>query len=148
LIGHKGRFFCCAKKHYNKDMPTKIIKELGRQGEIVAANYLKQNGYEILTMNFENALGYKRGELDIVAKDLGTKEIVFVEVKTLKNTYYSSDPESAITRQKYQRLGKIISSYINYYKLNDCEYRLDAISVIFDPEKRKASLKHLKHIYY
>lgn len=122
--------------------------KLGKQGELIAANYLRKNGYEILSMNFANELGYRRGELDIVAKDSETMEIVFVEVKALKINFYSSNPEKAITRQKYQKLMKIISSYINRNRLNNCEYRLDAISVEFDLGKRKASLKHLKHIYY
>ena len=129
-------------------MRAENIKELGRQGEIIAANYLRKNGYEILTMNFKNDLGYRRGELDIVARDASTKEVVFVEVKTLKKNYYSGNPEKAITRQKYQKLAKIISNYINRNKLNASAYRLDAISVEFDLKERKATLKHLKHIYY
>jgi len=129
-------------------MPKTDIKEIGKKGELIAANYLQKNGYEILDMNFANDLGYKRGELDIVAKDLKTKEIVFVEVKALQKKAYISNPEKAITRQKYKKLSKIISNYINRNELGGCDYRLDAISIEFDLAKRKASLKHLKHIYY
>jgi len=127
-------------------MPPEI-SNIGKQGEIIAANYLRKNGYEILSMNFANDLGYRRGELDIVAKDSKTGEVVFVEVKSQKKNIYSRDPEQAITRQKYFRLSRIISNYLNKNKLQDSEYRLDAVSVEIDPEKRKASLKHLKHIY-
>jgi putative endonuclease len=129
-------------------MPKMDIKDLGKKGELIAANYLQKNGYDILTMNFANELGYRRGELDIVAKDLKSEEIVFVEVKALQKKTYSVNPEKAISRQKYQKLSKIISNYINRNKIYDCAYRLDAISIEFDLAKRKASLRHLKHIYY
>ena len=70
-------------------------KNIGKQGEIIAANYLQKNGYEILSMNFANDLGYRRGELDIVAKDPATEEIVFVEVKSRKKSFHSSDPDAS-----------------------------------------------------
>jgi len=120
---------------------------IGKQGEIIAANYLQKNGYEIVSMNFANDLGYRRGELDIVAKDSKTGEIVFVEVKSRQKSFYTTDPAQAITKQKYFRLSRIISNYLNRNNLSEADYRLDAIAIEIDAEKRKASLKHLKHIY-
>lgn len=124
-------------------------KEIGNLGERIAANYFLARGCEILEMNFENKLGYRVGELDVVARDLKTNEIIFAEVKTRqKGTSNSEAPELAISRAKYRKLSKIISNYLRKNNLLDCDYRLDAIAIELDMKTRKASLRHLKCIYY
>lgn len=124
-------------------------KEIGNLGERIAANYFLARGCEILEMNFENKLGYRVGELDLVARDLKTNEIIFAEVKTRqKGTSNSEAPELAISRAKYRKLAKIISNYLRKNNLMDSQYRLDAIAVELDMKTRKANLRHLKCIYY
>lgn len=123
-------------------------KKIGIACETIAANYLQQKGYEILDTNFSNELGYRRGEIDVVARDPKNKEIVFVEVKTRKKNPYSAQPELAINQTKYRKLSKIISSYLRKNKLLDSNYRLDAIAIELDIETKKAKLRHLKYIYY
>jgi putative endonuclease len=124
-------------------------KEIGNLGERIAANYFKARGCEILEMNFENKFGYRVGELDLVARDQKTNEIIFAEVKTRKKgTSNSKSPELAITPGKYRKLSKIISNYLRKNKLQDANYRLDAIAIELDMQTRKANLRHLKCIYY
>lgn len=124
-------------------------KEIGNLGERIAANYFKARGCKILEMNFENKFGYRVGEIDVVARDTKTNEIIFAEVKTRqKGTSNSSAPEIAISRGKYRKLSKIISAYLRKNNLLDCNYRLDAIAIELDMKTRKANLKHLKYIYY
>jgi putative endonuclease len=122
---------------------------IGKTGEIIAANYLKGKGYRIDAANFSNEIGYRIGELDIVARDPESDEIVFIEVKTRRaSANRSLDPESAIDRSKYRKLVRIIGSYLRRNKLEDCDYRLDAISIELNINRRKANLRHLKYIYY
>ena len=124
-------------------------KEIGNLGERIAANYFKARGCEILAMNFENHFGYRIGEIDVVARDLKTNEIIFAEVKTRqRGTINSQAPEIAISRGKYRKLSKIISAYLRKNNLLGSNYRLDAIAIELDMKTRKANLKHLKHIYY
>ena len=124
-------------------------KQIGNLGERIAANYFLARECEILEMNFENKFGYRVGELDVVARDLKTNEIIFAEVKTRqKGTSHSESPELAISRAKYRKLSKIISNYLRKNNLQDCDYRLDAIAIELDMKTRKASLRHLKCIYY
>ena len=126
-----------------------LQKEIGNLGERIAANYFKARGCEILEMNFENKRGYRLGELDVVARDLKNNEIIFAEVKTRqKGTSNSETPELAITPGKYRKLSRIISNYLRKNNLLDCNYRLDAIAIELDMQTRKASLRHLKCIYY
>ncbi|MDI6778106.1 MAG: YraN family protein [Patescibacteria group bacterium] len=123
--------------------------EIGNLGEKIAADYLFRNGYEILETNFQNNLGYRVGELDIVAREYGTGEIAFVEVKTRKKgSWGSSNPELAITRAKYKKLTRIIGRFLRQNNLENIPHRLDAIAVEMDMETRKAKLRHLKYIYY
>ncbi|OGI25090.1 MAG: hypothetical protein A3J76_02565 [Candidatus Moranbacteria bacterium RBG_13_45_13] len=124
-------------------------KEIGITGENIAASYLLKNGYEILETNFQNDLGYRVGELDIVARENETGEIAFVEVKTRKSgSWGAENPELAITRAKYKKLTRIIGRYLRQHKLEDIPHRLDAIAVEMDMGSRKAKLRHLKYIYY
>ncbi|HUD09121.1 MAG TPA: YraN family protein [Candidatus Saccharimonadales bacterium] len=126
-----------------------LQKEIGNLGERIAANYFLARGCEILEMNFENKFGYRLGELDVVARDLKTNEIIFAEVKTRKKgTSNSESPELAISRAKYRKLSRIISNYLRKNNMLDCDYRLDAIAIELDMQTRKASLRHLKCIYY
>ncbi|MDD3487023.1 MAG: YraN family protein [Candidatus Moranbacteria bacterium] len=130
-------------------MPTEQIKTIGQIGERIAANYFKARGCEVLEMNFENQVGYRLGEIDVVARDPKNDEIIFIEVKTRKKGGYNSEaPELAISRGKYHKLKKIISTYLRKNNLLDSSYRLDAIAIELDMETRKADLRHLKYIYY
>ena len=64
--------------------------ELGKEGELLAANHLQSEGYVIRHRNWR--CGHK--ELDIVAEKDGT--LVFVEVKTRKDVLFGL-PEDAVT---------------------------------------------------
>ena len=124
-------------------------KQIGDLGERIAANYFKARGWEILEMNFENKFGYRLGEIDVVVRDPKNNEIIFAEVKTRqRGTSDSGSPELAISRTKYRKLSKIISNYLRKNNLQGCDYRLDAIAIELDIKTRKASLRHLKCIYY
>ncbi len=124
-------------------------KEIGNLGEKIAANYFKARGCEILEMNFENKVGYRLGEIDVVARDLKSGELIFAEVKTRKKgTTNSEFPELAISRAKYRKLLKIISNYLRKNDLLESSWHLDAIAIELDMKTRKANLRHLKYIYY
>lgn len=120
-------------------------KTIGATGEQVAANFLREKGYEILDMNFQNDSGRRLGEIDIVARDNHDNEIVFVEVKTRDYQKYGHTlPEENITHQKLRRLAKIAAAYLRKNHLDDCNYRFDAISIWLDYATRMAKIKHIK----
>lgn len=77
------------------------IGRIGSFGEDKAIAYLQDNHYQIIQRNFQR----KQGEIDIIAKDQKTKELVFVEVKARQlNCDYSLNPEEALTSKKVRRL--------------------------------------------
>lgn len=122
--------------------------QTGKTGEQVAANFLKNKGYEILEMNFKNSFGKQIGEIDIVAKDKDQGELVFVEVKTREyRNHKNTLPEENITYSKLRKLSRIANAYLNSNRLQGAGYRFDAISVWLDYGSRRAKIKHLRNIY-
>ena len=110
--------------------------QTGKQGENLAIDYLKKQGYKILETNKRFS---RFCEIDIIALDGDT--LVFVEVKT-RSTNKCGAPEEAITRSKYNNIKTGLFTYLqenpNYKK-----YRIDIISIILKP---KITVKHLKNI--
>lgn len=112
-------------------------KETGAKGEILAQEYLKKQGYEIIEINKRFS---RFCEIDIIAKHKET--IVFVEVKTRSSDFCGS-PFEAITKTKYDNIKTGLYSYINESKVKYKKFRIDAISVILNPEIK---INHLKNI--
>ena len=69
-------------------------RSVGQEKEMLAVEYLKEQGADILAQNFY----FRGGELDIVAKD--GEYLCFIEVKYRKNTSYGA-AEEAVTAAKH-----------------------------------------------
>lgn len=113
-------------------------KEIGANGEKIAQEFLKENGYSIIDTNRHFS---KFCEIDIIAKDKDT--IVFVEVKTRSSSFCGS-PLEAITKKKYENIKVGAFSYLQETKIKHKGFRIDAISIILKPELK---IQHLKNIY-
>ena len=106
-------------------MPKSNI-ELGRSGERIAVDFLKINGYDIISTNFRN----KIGQIDVIAKDNET--ICFVEVKTRRNQRFGQ-PTEAIELSKQRKISQVALMYLKENKLLNSPARFDVIS-IFHPD--------------
>lgn len=117
---------------------SRYNKDLGDFGEEVAAEYLTENGYEILERNYT----VRGGEIDIICMD--KEELVFVEVKTRKSDIYGL-PSEAIDRRKAEH---IRCAAERYYQQNpvDCNIRFDAIEVYAAITSGSYELFEIKHI--
>jgi len=126
---------------------SEATQNIGSMGEQAAAKFLEGNGYEILEMNFKNNLGRRLGEIDVIANDKKTGELVFVEVKTREYRKYKDTlPEENITPSKLRKLSKIASAYLNNKRLNGIDYRFDAVSVWLDQSTNTAKIKHIRSL--
>jgi putative endonuclease len=96
--------------------------ELGKWGEDKASEYLQQNGYQIIERDWKSG----RRDIDIIATD--GNEVIFVEVKTRRNSLYGA-PEEAVDYHKLQSLRLAINHYIKYRRINS-NIRFDIISVV------------------
>lgn len=124
-----------------------IASELGALGEELGCRYLKEKKYRIVATNYCNSRGRRLGEIDIIAEKDG--ELVFVEVKSRLGVAGSTLlPEVAITPQKLRKLDRIAQCYVREKKLQHRSYHFDALSVLYDPHLKKASIRHLDHIFF
>ncbi len=113
---------------------------IGKLGETLAADFLKNKNYEILAQNWT----FKHEEIDIIA--LKNKILVVVEVKTRSaQSAAVAEPFLAITREKQRHLIQAANAFIEKNFL-DVEVRFDIISVIIAGEKH--IIEHIEDAFY
>lgn len=105
-------------------------RKVGFHGEDLAAEHMRQLGWEIIDRNCT----FKTGEIDIVARRQGRvgyrveETIAFIEVKT-KRTPLGPPPEASVTAAKRGRLVRLAKLYLLTEKLRQVNVRFDVIAV-------------------
>ena len=99
--------------------------ELGKWGEELAAEYLREQGYVIVERNWTCG----RSDLDIVAVDDTT--LVVVEVKTRRNRAFGT-PEEAVDYQKIRLLRQAAHLFVRSHGIRQ-ELRFDIIAITGSP---------------
>jgi len=79
--------------------------ETGKQGELEAARYLREEGYEIVAQNYR----HQHAEIDLIAQK--GKLLIFAEVKTRTNLTYGN-PEEFVSYTKAKLVMKAAEQYI------------------------------------
>ncbi len=115
--------------------------KLGKDGEQAAANYLKKQGYTILDERWH----LHHLELDIIAIDNETHELVFVEVKTRASREYGL-PEQAVDERKITRCVNAADAYIKQKDIT-LDWRFDIISVVGDGQS-DLDIEHIREAFY
>ena len=117
--------------------PNKI--SLGKYGEELACEFLKNKNYQILKRNYRTRFG----EIDIIAKrdDI----LVFVEVKTKTGGEFGQ-PEEMVGKNKQIKLEKLAQAYLLEQGLSpETEnFRIDIVSVMIKKDKIP-EIKHLEN---
>ena len=120
----------------------KNTTSIGRYGESLACEYLKNKKYKILEQNFYSS----HNEIDIIAEN--KQYIIFVEVKTrscsLQNDFNFGTPASAVTYSKQKRTLAAAQSYLNEHPTKKSP-RLDVIEIYLDKNNSENLLK-INHI--
>jgi len=118
----------------------KNTREIGREGEKIALEFLVQKDYQILDTNYQK----RCGELDIIAKTGNV--VVFVEVKYRRSLRVST-PEESVTQKKRDRMIKTAETYI-YEKggeLGDVNYRFDVVGI--RKIKGETTISHYENVF-
>ncbi|HPA25952.1 MAG TPA: YraN family protein [bacterium] len=117
-------------------------RELGNLGEKIAQNYLIKKGYQIMATNYYG----RHGEIDIIAKEKTSAELVFLEVKTRTNRQYGY-PEDAVNALKKYHLVHTAEKFLwqKHYPGHQ-NYRFDTIAIEINFNSKQAKIKHLKCI--
>jgi putative endonuclease len=99
-------------------------QSLGERGEAEAEKYLRGLGYRIVGRR-ERVL---RGDIDLVALDGRT--VVFVEVRSRTDTLHGH-PAETVGPRKQRRIAELATAYIRRHRLEDCQVRIDVVTVTF-----------------
>ena len=111
---------------------------LGQQGEDLATDFLKKQGYKILYRNWT----WGKHEIDIIA---GKDDIVaFVEVKT-RSEEFMVDLGTVISRSKQQSIIFAADGYIKRVNIDKVS-RFDLITIIGKDEYQK--IEHIEEAFY
>jgi putative endonuclease len=113
--------------------------KIGAFGQELAANYLRQKGYQIQTENFRS----HEGEIDIIANN--DEQLVFVEVKTRLSDRYGL-PEQAVSESKLEKMTQTALRYLEQKQINNDNYRFDIVAIEIDKILKKAKIRHYKNI--
>jgi putative endonuclease len=110
----------------------------GKRGEIMAANYLRNNGFTIIATNWRQ----RHLEIDIIASE--NNLLVFIEVKTRHSSQWG-EPETAVDKKKQRFLTQAANEYI-YLTNYQGEVRFDIVGILFTPKGH--NLVHVKDAFF
>lgn len=113
--------------------------ETGRSAEQHAADFLTEQGYEIMDRNFT----YKKvGEIDIVARYDGV--LVFVEVRSRYSHLYGS-PEASLTPSKLRGVRRTAEAWMVQRHCYGAPCRFDVIAV--DHSTVSRAIRHIENAF-
>lgn len=122
---------------FSNHPPQTTNKQRGNHYENQAAEFLKQQGIQIIEQNFY----CKGGEIDLIGLERTT--LIFFEVK-FRKTNQHGDPSEFINPKKLQRLYRCAQTFIQKNQgYATKEMRFDCICITHSPQKQA----WLKNIY-
>lgn len=115
---------------------------IGRFGEEIAKKFLEGKGYRIIAQNY---FAGHRGEIDLIT----TRgiEIVFVEVKTRRQTKFSAGLE-AVDGYKLKKWYWAAEDFIlKNPRYENHHWRFDVVEIFLERGARSAKIKWIKEVY-
>ena len=117
---------------------TQRRRDLGRESESLAEEFLRKLGYRIVCRNYSCPLG----EIDLVA--VHKNVIVFVEVRSRSRSEFGS-PLETVGRKKQQQVARVALHFLSEKRLHARDARFDVVGVMWkggDP-----SIEHVEHAF-
>lgn len=111
-------------------------KSIGSIGERLATDFLSAKGYRIVQRNY---FAFKV-EIDLIALDESTNQIVFIEVKTLQNDYFQQ-PYEEVNLKKQRNIIKAADIYLRRHDVEK-EARFDVVSIVLKTDSQ-AEITHI-----
>jgi putative endonuclease len=114
----------------DQEQETDPRRAVGFHGEDLAAEYMREEGWEIVVRNYT----LKAGEVDLIVSRVGKvgyrteKTLAFVEVKTKQNQL-GPPPEASVNYKKRRRLTRLASLFLQKEKIREVNVRFDVIAV-------------------
>lgn len=118
-------------------------RRIGREGEELAASYLKKKGYSVTAKNFT----VRGGEIDVIAEN--ETFLVFVEVKLRqkKHTPFFGPPSRAVDGEKKRHLMHAARVFLGRYPTEKL-IRFDVIEIeVGEGENPEKEITHLEDVF-
>lgn len=111
-------------------------RETGKNKEKLAEEYLKKQGYFIISKNYR----VRQGEIDIVARE--REQIIFVEVK-YRSKASCGNPLEAVGIKKQKQISRVALFYLyqNKISIDNTPIRFDVIGILGD------EIVHIKNAF-
>ena len=127
------------KPHFLRNQPKMTKNQaLGKQGEQLAMDYLKEQGYQIVRRNYR----YLQAEIDIIARK--KDQLVVVEVKFRQRNFFE-DLSQTVNKKKRNLLIMAADQFIQSHEL-DLELRFDVITIIQNDQGY--TIEHMESAFY
>ncbi|MBL8007334.1 MAG: YraN family protein [Ignavibacteria bacterium] len=114
---------------------------LGNAGELIARNYLAGKNLKFIRNNYR----FGRTEVDLIFEDEANNTLIFIEVKTRRNTKFGF-PEESVTLNKQKNFRKTVMGFISEnpaYSSHDL--RIDVISILL--YERNHEIRHIENAF-
>ena len=112
--------------------------ELGKKGEQLAVNFLRENNYTIVDRNYR----FDKAEVDIIARKNTT--LAIIEVKTRSSSDFGN-PQDFVKPKQIKNLVKAVDAYVITKNL-DVDIRFDIIAITKQGETY--NIEHLEDAFY
>jgi putative endonuclease len=106
-----------------REAPGDPRQTLGRRGEALAEELVREAGFRILARRFR----LRCGEIDLIAVD--GDQIVFIEVKTRRGRGYGHPGES-VTPAKRRRMARTALAFLSARGWQERPCRFDVVEVL------------------
>lgn len=110
-------------------------RKKGNIAEIMAIDFLINNGYSIINKNYQK----QTGEIDIIAKK--DTYIFFIEVKYRKNVN-KGYPREAVSLKKQEKIKNTALYYIEENNLNNVDFCFDVTEILGN------NITHIQNAFY
>jgi len=111
----------------------------GLWGEIFAARYLREKGYEVVSANYRSRFG----EIDIIAQD--DAYLCFVEVKT-RGADAIAAPGESVDAAKQKRISLTAAQFLTQNPTAR-QPRFDVLEVYLDAQSRNVKIRLLQNAF-
>mgnify|MGYP001102273437 CR=1 FL=1 len=101
----------------------KSTRQIGKEGEDRAVEYLLHKGYRVVSRNYST----RKGEIDCIAF-APDNTLVFIEVKCAEKSK-QGHPFTWVNRAKQKTIAYMAQSYLTDHDLSDIGCRFDVIAV-------------------
>jgi putative endonuclease len=112
---------------------------LGKRGEDLAVDYLRERGFVVLARNWR----CREGEIDVLATDRA--RLVVCEVKTRSGTAFGP-PAEAVTPVKAARIRRVAQAWLAEHQVRWCEIRFDVLAILVAP-RGEVTVQHYESAF-